>query len=63
MEGKRTLDLTCEDPTPTVCVTRYNDLLLSALENRGYKKMFLWSDDVQDGNGMCRLIHPYLFAE
>ncbi|KAJ9099381.1 hypothetical protein QFC20_005734 [Naganishia adeliensis] len=30
---------------------KYNDLLLAALENRGYRKMFLWSDDVQDGNG------------
>ncbi|KAJ9113020.1 hypothetical protein QFC22_006116 [Naganishia vaughanmartiniae] len=28
----------------------YNDLLLSALSTRGYKKMFLWSDDTQDGN-------------
>jgi hypothetical protein len=24
-------------------LVRYNNLLLSALENRGYKKMFLWS--------------------
>ncbi|KAJ9094274.1 hypothetical protein QFC21_006100 [Naganishia friedmannii] len=28
----------------------YNDLLLSALTARGYKKLFLWSDDTQDGN-------------
>ncbi|KAJ9112889.1 hypothetical protein QFC19_000444 [Naganishia cerealis] len=28
----------------------YNDLLLSVLSARGYTKVFLWSDDTQDGN-------------
>ncbi|KAJ9094272.1 hypothetical protein QFC21_006098 [Naganishia friedmannii] len=28
----------------------YNDLLLSALSDRGYKKMFLWTDDIDDAD-------------
>lgn len=29
----------------------YNDLVLQVLGQRGYKKMFLWSDDTEDADG------------
>lgn len=29
----------------------YNDLVLQVLSERGYKKLFLWSDDTQDASG------------
>lgn len=29
----------------------YNDLVLQVLAERGYKKVFLWSDDTGDANG------------
>jgi peptidoglycan/xylan/chitin deacetylase (PgdA/CDA1 family) len=38
------------DPELTLRSFRYNDLLLSALSDRGYKKMFLWTDDVHDAD-------------
>jgi peptidoglycan/xylan/chitin deacetylase (PgdA/CDA1 family) len=29
----------------------YNDLVLQVLAERGYKKVFLWSDDTEDASG------------
>ena len=29
----------------------YNDLVLQVAAERGYKKLFLWSDDTQDASG------------